>query len=77
MKNIETFEGTRYQANPLAVAVSPEHAAAMTTSRSRNGMAGTADRLPVACRAGSQDADRLPSRMGNKLVYRDGRVENI
>ena len=49
----------------------------MVCAGNRNGMSGTADHLPMVYRAGALDAEELPSRMGNKLVYRDGRVEEV
>jgi hypothetical protein len=49
----------------------------MTGSSSRNGFAGTADKLPTAMRAGAEDALALPSRMGDRLHYRDGTVKHL
>lgn len=49
----------------------------MVCAGNRNGLSGTADHLPMAYRPGSLDANKLPSRMGNRLHYRDGRVETI
>lgn len=76
-KQANIFEDVLRVADPFALAASPEHVPAMTTSCSRNGMMGTADRLPIVYRDGALDADKLPSRMGNRLHYRDGRVETI
>lgn len=63
-------------ADPTKLAASPELVGAMTSSRhSRNGYAGSADRLPMAYRPGALNALALPSRMGNRLHYRDGTVK--
>lgn len=35
------------------------------------------DKLPMVYRPGALDADNLPSRMGDTLVYRDGRKEKL
>ena len=37
---------------------------------------GTADSRPTVYREGSMDSLSLPSRMGDRLHYRDGRVES-
>lgn len=63
------------KADAVKLAVNPDLVPAMTSSNSRNGIAGTADRLPMAYRAGSLDAFTLPSRWGNRLTYPDGRKE--
>lgn len=49
----------------------------MVCAGNRNGFMGTGDLRPMVYRAGSLDASELPSRMGNKLFYRDGRVEEV
>lgn len=49
----------------------------MVCAGNRNGISGTDDRLPPVYRSGAMDAFKLPSRMGNRLHYRDGRVETI
>jgi len=60
-------------ADPFLVAASPDLVPAMVSNRaSRNGYAGSSDRLPPVYRAGSMDALALPSRMGDRLVFRDG-----
>ena len=35
------------------------------------------DKLPMVYRPGALDADNLPSRMGDTLIYRDGRKEKL
>lgn len=60
------------KADPAKLAASPDLVTAMTSSNSRNGIAGTADRLPMAYRDGALDHLDLPSRIGRRLVYRDG-----
>jgi hypothetical protein len=49
----------------------------VTSGGSRNGLSGTGDRRPIVYRQGSRDALKLPSRMGDRLYYRDGRVEDL
>lgn len=44
-------------------------------TQSRRTSMGNADRKPPVLRPGAMDALRLPSRMGSRLVWRDGRVE--
>jgi hypothetical protein len=46
----------------------------MAAAITRNGYAGTGDLRPPVYRPGSDDAAKLPSRIGNRLHYRDGRV---
>lgn len=72
-----TFEDLLCQANPHALAVSPDLVPAMVGGGNRNGMSGTGDLRPMVYRKGSMDNLALPSRMGSKLYYRDGRVEHI
>ena len=72
-----TFEDLLCQANPHALAASSDLVPIMTSGGNRNGMSGTADHLPMVYRAGALDADRLPSRMGSRLYYRDGRVVSL
>jgi hypothetical protein len=47
----------------------------MVCAGTRNGLAGTADHLPTVYRAGALEAYKLPSRIGRRLYYPDGRVE--
>lgn len=49
----------------------------MVCAGNRNGISGTADRLPPVYRSGAMDAFKLPSRWGRELRYPDGRVETI
>jgi hypothetical protein len=49
----------------------------VTSGGSRNGLSGTGDRRPIVYREGSREALKLPSRMGDRLYYRDGRVEEL
>lgn len=44
-------------------------------TQSRRISMGNADRKPPVLRPGAMDALQLPSRMGSRLVWRDGRVE--
>ena len=75
---IDLFAEPPAPADPTKLAVNPDLVPAMTGSRhSRNGYAGSADRLPMAYRAGSLDALALPSRMGNRLHFRDGTVKEV
>lgn len=46
----------------------------LTRSPARS-VASAADLKPAPPRPGSEDLLRLPSRMGSRLVYRDGRQE--
>jgi hypothetical protein len=63
------------KANPFTMAAQETMVPIMTGSGSRNGIMGTADRMPTVYREGAMDALKLPSRMGDRLHYRDGRVE--
>ena len=51
--------------------VAEERQPTVTSGGSRNGLSGTGDR------EGSREALKLPSRMGDRLYYRDGRVEDL
>jgi hypothetical protein len=77
MTKSDIFDSGLHQADPYALAASPDLVPAMTSGGNRNGMSGTGDNRPMVYRAGSQDALQLPSRMGNRLYYRDGRVEAV
>ena len=46
----------------------------MVCANTRNGMAGTGDLRPPVYRDGALDAYALPSRVGGRLHYPDGRV---
>lgn len=46
-------------------------------TRSRVWPASHISPAPEPRRAGSEDFRRWPSRMGNQLVYRDGRIETL
>jgi hypothetical protein len=46
----------------------------MVCAVNRNAYAGTGDKRPPVYRPGSDAAAKLPSRIGNRLHYRDGRV---
>lgn len=72
-----TRDNTLIQADPFAVAASPDMVPAMISGGNRNGLSGNTEHLPMAYRPGSLDANKLPSRMGNYLHYRDGSVETI
>lgn len=61
-------------ATPEAVAVSSDLVRAMTSGGSRNGLSGNTEHRPPVYRPGAMDADKHPSRMGDRLYYRDGRV---
>lgn len=65
------------KANPFAMAAQETMVPMMTGVGSRNGIMGTADRMPAVYREGAMDALKLPSRMGEKLHYRDGRVHTV
>lgn len=69
-------ETGRKLANPYALAVNEYVVHKMTTSSSRNGFSGSADKLPEVYRTGCMDALNIPSRIGDSLHYRDGRVES-
>ena len=77
MKNEMLFDQPDRRAKPQEMAASPDLVMAMTSSNSRNGIAGTADRLPPVYRAGSMDHEQAPSRVGKRLNYRDGTVKEI
>jgi len=49
----------------------------MVCANNRNGMAGTGDLRPRVHRDGALDAYALPSRVGGRLYYPDGRVEAV
>jgi hypothetical protein len=49
----------------------------MAAAITRNGYAGTGDLRPPVYRPGSDAAAKLPSRIGNRLHYPDGRVELV
>ena len=76
-KQCNIFEDLLHQPAPYALAASPDLVPAMTSGGNRNGMPGTGDKLPMGYREGSLEALQRPSRMGNKLYYRDGRVEEL
>lgn len=76
-KQTNIFDDMLRVANPHACAADPSHVMPMISGGNRNGLSGNADRMPMVYRAGSQDALQCPSRMGNKLFYRDGRVEAV
>jgi hypothetical protein len=76
-KQLNIIDDLLRQADPFAVAASPDLVPAMTSGGNRNSLSGNADLRPMVYRAGSLDALDLPSRMGNTLFYRDGRVEVI
>lgn len=65
------------KANPFTMAAQETMVPIMTGSGSRNGIMGTADRMPTVYREGAMDSLKLPSRMGDRLHYRDGRVEPV
>ena len=46
----------------------------MVCANNSNGMAGTGDLRPRVHRDGAMDAYKLPSRVGGRLYYPDGRV---
>lgn len=79
MKNRTTAEfwqdapGTKHEAIPYQMAARPELVQAMTGSRNRNGFATHTDRLPTVPRAGSQDAYKLPSVFGGRLIEPRGK----
>lgn len=64
-------------ADPFSVAVDFSMVPLMISGGNRNGISGTGDMRPKAMRQGSQDHEKFPSRMGNRLHYRDGRVEYL
>lgn len=79
MRQFDMYEDRQHRigAEPHKAAAQPDMVSVMTGSSSRNGFSGTADKLPTVMRAGSEDGLALPSRMGDKLHYRDGRVEPV
>jgi hypothetical protein len=79
MRQFDMYEDRKQRigAEPHKVAAQPEMVSVMTGSSSRNGFAGTADKLPTAMRVGAEDALALPSRMGDRLHYRDGTVKHV
>ena len=46
-------------------------------TQSRRVSMGNGDRKPPVPRPGAMDALQLPSRMGSRLIWRDGRVEQV
>lgn len=60
---------------PETLAARDDMVPAMT--RGRILMASTADRLPHVYRNGAMDSEHLPSRMSNRLHYRDGRIVHM
>ena len=76
-KQSNIFDDLLRVADPHAMAVHPDLVPAMTSGGNRNGMSGTGDKRPMVYRTGSLDAMALPSRMGSRLYYRDGRVETL
>lgn len=67
--------GTR-QAVDATPAVNPADTCLLTT-RQRNRAASAADLAPAAPRPGSHAALSTPSRIGNRLHYRDGRITTM
>lgn len=76
-KQLNIIDDLLRVADPNAMAASPDLVPAMIGGGNRNSFSGTGDMRPMVYRAGSLDALKLPSRMGNRLHYRDGRVEAI
>lgn len=70
-------EKRRYEADPLAMAASPELVRVMCSGGNRNGLSGNTDHRPMVYRPGALDCNKYPSRIGSKLFYRDGRVEDV
>jgi hypothetical protein len=79
MRHFDLYEDSKQRigAEPLKVAAQPEMVGVMTGSNNRNGFSGTADKLPTAMRAGAEDALALPSRVNDRLHYRDGTVKHV
>jgi hypothetical protein len=79
MRKFDLYEDRkeRIGAEPLKVAAQPEMVGVMTGSNNRNGFSGTADKLPTAMRVGAEDALALPSRVNDRLHYRDGTVKHV
>lgn len=59
---------------PLPTVAAPLH---HTTSSQRDHYEPEADMLAPPARRGANDALQVPSRMGNRLYYRDGRVVDL
>jgi hypothetical protein len=59
---------------PLPTVAAPMH---HTTSSQRDRYEPSADMLAPPARRGANDALQVPSRMGNRLHYRDGRVVEV
>lgn len=70
-------EAGKAKADPAKLAVTANHVELMTASNSKNGYSGTGDKRPPVYREGCFDAMKHPSRMGDRLVYADGRTEKI
>lgn len=64
------------ETKPEALAAHPENVSNMIGG-SRNGFSGTGDLRPAVYRIGSDHHEQYPSRRGNSLFYRDGRVEMV
>jgi hypothetical protein len=62
---------------PYELAADPSMVPMMISGGNRNGIAGTGDLRPQAMRPGCDDHQALPSRIGNRLHYRDGRVVHM
>lgn len=78
MKKSDLYESkTIVKADPHAYAASPDHVNVMISGGNRNSLSANTDFMPPVYRQGAMDANELPSRMGNRLHYRDGRVETI
>lgn len=76
-KQSNIFDDVLRVADPHAMAAHPDLVPAMTSGGNRNGLSGNTEHRPMVYRAGALDADQLPSRMGNRLHYRDGRVQSV
>ena len=76
-KQANIYDDLLRQPDQFILAATPDLVPAMTSGGNRNSLSGTGDRRAMVYRAGSLDALKLPSRMGNRLHYRDGRVEHI
>lgn len=80
MKNHTTAEfwqeapGVRREAIPYQMAARPELVPVMTGSGNRNGFSTHTDRLPTVYRPGAQDAYKLPSVFGGRLVEPRGQA---
>lgn len=64
-------------AKPHEIAADPSMIRMMTSGGNRNGIAGTGDLRAQVLRPGADDHQALPSRYGNALHYRDGRVVHL